>query len=208
LAPPDRNLLGVCARQSYGRTLRLDLFPQRRHARLCRVVRGSRLIELIHRCDAPARHLLQPIGGQARILEVGFRRSFLRFSGRQRCFSLSNLIGDLALLESQSRRAFLDLRGDAFGAVCVIRALLLQLVRLDHSHHLILLHDVAFVDEDLADLTGDLRADNDVVGRDDAGQDQRGRRPLRVVVSADRRGDHEHQEHCAANAFHVGSRCG
>jgi hypothetical protein len=49
-----------------------------------------------------------------------------------------------------------------------------QLVGHDHRDHLSLRHGVALIDEQLSDLPADLRADDDVLSGDDAGEDERG----------------------------------
>ena len=65
-------------------------------------------------------------------------------------------------------------------------AFLPELVERQHRDELVLVDGLALVDEQLLDPPADLRADDDFVGRDDAGEDQR---RGRAIVVPDAGGD-------------------
>src|SRR5437667_653517 len=75
----------------------------------------------------------------------------------------------------------------------VVRGIGPQLVRCNHREQLIPGDGIALADTQLADLSGDLRADDDVVRRDDTGQHEDGRRGAQVGVGA-AGGGRQHQE--------------
>ena len=113
---------------------------------------------------------------EPRVLAVGLGRLLLRDGRRERRLGLADLVAGLLLLEAQRRLALLHLRAEPLGGVRVVGDVGAQLVRRDDGEQLVALHRVAFVDQQLADLAGDLRADDDVVGGDDAGQHEGGGR--------------------------------
>jgi hypothetical protein len=117
---------------------------------------------------------------EPRVLEIGDSRGLLRLGGGERRLGLADLVDRLPLLVAQRGLAFLDLRAEALGAVLVIGDVGSKLVGRDHGHELALADDVSLVDEELPDLARDLRADDHVVGRDDAGEGQAGRAAVHV----------------------------
>ena len=56
------------------------------------------------------------------------------------------------------------------------------------------MHLVSFRDEQLLDLAADLRADDDVVGGDDAGQHERGGGAAQIEVGAGSRGNDDEEQ--------------
>ena len=79
----------------------------------------------------------------------------------------------------------------------VIRDIGPQLVGRDDRNELIFLHDVAFVDGQLTDQPGDLRADDHLVGCDDTGERERRRAAVQIDVrpGAEQHEDQEEQPH-------------
>ena len=155
--------------------LRIALFDERVDLRLRHLLCRARLIELLLRDHTFLRHPLGAVERDLRVLELRFRGHLLRLGGGEIRFGLADLIVGLPLLEAQRRGAFRDLRAGARGAGAVERLLLLQLARVEHRDHLIGLDLIAFVHVELVDAAGNLRADDDVVGRDNAGEDERHR---------------------------------
>src|SRR5262249_20607903 len=111
--------------------------------------------------------------GQPRVLEIRARRLQLRLRGGERRLRLRDLVRRLPLLEAQRRLRLTDLRREARRVLRVIVDVGLQLVGRDDGGQLARLDLIPFFDVQVADLPRDLRADDDVVGRDDAGQSQR-----------------------------------
>ena len=208
LAAPHRHLLGVRLRERDRRARGVHLLAERLHARLRRVVRRPRGIELLLRRDARLQEILHALERQARVLEIGGRRGLLRFRRSERRLGLANLALRLLLLEAQRRLALLDLRRRALGRVRVVRAVGPQLVGHDEGQDLILRDDVAFLHAQLADLAADLRADDDVVGRDEAGEGQRGRAGPEDEVDAGADDEHGSEEDGKTLAHGVGGRRG
>ena len=68
------------------------------------------------------------------------------------------------------------MRRETLGAVLVVGTIRLQLGRRQQRQQLPLVHRVTFGHLELGDLTGKLRADHDVLRRDDASERQRRRR--------------------------------
>ena len=198
------DLVGVGARERDGGALRVDLFLERGDLRLRDLERRARLIDLLLRDDALLHHLLGAIEVHFRVVELGLRGGPLRFGGGKVGFGLADLIGDLALLEAEGRGALLHLRAGAFRARGVERLLLLELARVEHRQQLVGLHHVALFHEELRDAAGDLRADDDVVGGDDAGEDE-GNRPRAAVPVVAGAGDEDQQDERANDALHVDS---
>ena len=91
-----------------------------------------------------------------------------------------------------------------FDVLRVVGGVGLQLVGRDHRDQLILLDGVAFLDQQLRDLPGDLRADDDVVGGDDAGEGQRGGRALGVAIERQGAGDEDDEDDETAGTGHTG----
>ena len=85
----------------------------------------------------------------------------------------------------------------------VERALLLQLVRDEQRRELPALHHVAFLDQELPDASGDLRADDDVVGGDDAGEGESVRLATDVIQGAEGAESHESERYERRDAFHI-----
>ena len=73
---------------------------------------------------------------------------------------------------------------------------------------MILRDHVAFLHAQLADLAADLRADDDVVGRDEAGEGQRGRAGAEDEVDAGADDEHRDEEEGKPLAHGVGGRRG
>jgi hypothetical protein len=90
----------------------------------------------------------------------------------------------------------------AGGAGAVIRLFLFELAGIEDRDHLAGFHLIAFVDVQLLDAPGNLRADHDVIGGDDAREDKghRARGGPPVVTAA---GDDEQQDEGAKDALHV-----
>ncbi len=163
----------------------------------------ARLVELLLRDHALLGHPFRAIEVDLRVLELRLRRHLLRLRGGEVRFGLANLVSGLPFLKAESGGALRHLRARALRARGVVRLLLLEFAGIEHADHLVDLHQIALVDRELLDTSGDLGADDHVVGRDDAGEDQRDRPRAQVVVVAGA-GD-EHQENQRANqAFHVG----
>ena len=68
---------------------------------------------------------------------------------------------------------------------------------------LIGLHRVALDDLQLADLSGDLRADDDVVGGDDAGEHELGGRAAEVAIGRVAGAAEDEQDEERSKTFHV-----
>ena len=150
------------------------------------------------------RHLVGAIEADLRVLELRLRGHLLRLRRGEVRFGLADLIRDLPLLEPERGGAFRDLRGRALGASRVERLLLFELAPVEHADHLTGLDLVAFLDGELLDAPGNLRADDHVVGGDDAGEDQGHRSRAEVpVVRATGNEDGENQR--SDDAFHVES---
>jgi hypothetical protein len=109
----------------------------------------------------------------ARVLEVRRRPLSLCLGDCETGRRLPNLLGRFLLLELERFLALLDLDGEAFCAVRVKRPICLELVRGDDGEQLVLRHTIALANEKLSHLSPDLRADDDVVRRHDAGQHER-----------------------------------
>ncbi len=92
----------------------------------------------------------------------------------------------LPLLEPQRRFALLHLDADPGRGEVVELAFLAELVERHHRDDLVLVDGFAFVHEQLLDPPADLRADDDFVCGDDAGEDQR---RGRAIVVPDAGGD-------------------
>jgi hypothetical protein len=178
----NRYLLGACARQRHGRALRHDALVERRQPRPGHFVRGRRGVELLLGHDAFLRHALRALQVHARVLELGGRGSLVRLDRGQARLRLGDLLGHLPLLEAQRGFALPDLRAGAFGVRRVESLVLAQFVWRDDRDHLVGLHRLALIDEKLADAPHDLGADDDFVGGDDAGEDERLRQALAVGV--------------------------
>jgi hypothetical protein len=83
--------------------------------------------------------------------------------------------------------------------VRVVLAVGAKLVGGDDREQLAALHEVALLDEEALQPPGHLRRHDDVVGGHDAGQDQRGRPGVHVVVRAG--GRHEKNENDDASCL-------
>ena len=113
------------------------------------------------------------------------------------------LLRCLLFLVPQCRLAFDDVRGEALGALTVVRVLGLQLLGCHERNDLVALDDVTLLDAQLGDPAGDLRAHHHVVGRDDSRQHKGGGR-LRVEVVRGADGDrHERQDYDPDDGPHV-----
>ena len=93
----------------------------------------------------------------------------------QRGGRLRDRVGRLVFLVVQRGFRLAHLRAGASLARREILAVGRQLPRVDDGDHLIPRHPIAFDDRQLRQPSIDLRADDDVVGGDDAGEDERGR---------------------------------
>ena len=149
-----------------------------------------------------ADEVLEPHEGRARDLGVRFRRLHLRFGRGQARLRLRDLVGGLALLEAQGGLRLEHLRRQPGGVLGVVGRLGLELVGGERGQHLVLLDDVALLDEQLGDLSRDLRADNDVVRGDDAREREGVRGVAGVGVGRAGRGHEEEQEKRTAEAIH------
>ena len=183
-APPDAHLLGVRACDLQRRTLAFGLARQRIQPGARRIEGRARLIELLRRCQPRLGQLLRSLVSHAGVLEIRLGGRPLRIGRGDRRLALPDLLAQLPLLKTQRRLALTHLRGQAFGAVLVVGAIRLQLRGRDHREQLPARHRVALGDLQLGDLTGDLRADDDVVGGDDAGEDERRRWQVGIPVPA------------------------
>jgi hypothetical protein len=91
-----------------------------------------------------------------------------------------------------ARSLFGHLRARALDAGIVVGALLHQLGRRQHGHQLVLGHRVAFVDQQLLDTAANLRAHDDLMRRDGAGERERRDGPVGIPVDAPADGeDHD-----------------
>ena len=90
--------------------------------------------------------------------------------------------------------------GLQFG-VRVERRLGLPLLRLNARQQLAALDRVALLDQELLQAALDLRADDDLVGRDDAGEHDDLPRPLHCVIEARRRPKAQHHKEDQQPAF-------
>ena len=151
-------------------------FAERLDPRLRGVVRRPRLVELLLRDDALGDHLLAALEGQPRVLAMSASAdcccAFVDASVASAC-----LIWFTVCCCWKRRAASLSCTCDVSpcGAGRVVRDVGRELVWRDHPEHLVALDRVPFHDPQLANLSGDLRADDDVVGRDDPGEHERGR---------------------------------
>ena len=202
LAAAGGDLFGVGAGHGHGRALGLDLALERFELGRGCVERGTRLIRFLRRGHAPLRQPLGARRGEPRILEIGGRGRDLGFGRGEHGFRLSDLIGGLPLLQTERGLRLAHLGGHPGRCLRVIRVVSLQLVGRDHREPLILRDPIAFLHHQLGDLPGDLRADDHVVGGDQAGQDQRRRWSLGVAVDRDPSGDQHEEQHEAAGTGH------
>jgi len=85
--------------------------------------------------------------------------------------------------------------------VRVVRAVRAQFVRGDHRDDLIFATVVPSATFRSLMRTADLRADDDIVGRDDAGEDQFGGRPAHVHIGGRAGADQDHEEARARTRF-------
>ena len=109
-------------------------------------------------------------------------------------------------LEPQSGFGLAHLRREPLRVLSVVGLVGLKLAGVNHRQALVLLDLVAFLDQELRNQPGDLRADDDVVGRDDTGQHERRRRPVEVGVEPGAGAEHDDEHEEAADAFHEGAR--
>ena len=108
-----------------------------------------------------------------RVREVGGRLRALRLGARHRCLGLAHLLRHLLLLVAHGRLRLANLGGHPFGAVGVVGLVGRELTGGDDGEELAGNDGVALVDEELLHLAAHLGADDDVVGGDDAGEDER-----------------------------------
>ena len=182
LAAAERDLLRVRSSQSDRCALGLHLLVEGVELRLCRVECRPGLVELLRRNDILLRQVLGSGVGGAGVLEIGRRSLDLRFSRGEHGFSLRDLISELALLKAKRSFRLAHLRRQAFDVLRVIRGVCLELVWLQNRDELVFLDIVALFDEELRNLPANLGADDDVVGRYDAGERQRRGRAIDVRV--------------------------
>src|SRR5205085_267007 len=83
----------------------------------------------------------------------------------------------------------------------VVRGVRPQLIGSRDGDELAFLDVVTLVDQETAELPGYLRADNHVVGRDDAGQHQRRRRVIQVGIDTPGEGADQNKNKRKAQAF-------
>ena len=189
LVSPRRHLLGIGPRERNGRTLGIDLLDERVELRLRRVGGRAGLIELLGRGDALLSQTLSAGVNEARVLQIGGRRLDLRVARREHRLGLLDLIGGLTLLEPERGFGLANLRRQPLAVLRVVSGVGLQFVGSDYREQLPFLDRVSFLHEELRNLAGDLRAHDHVVGRHDAGEQERGGGPVRVDVSPDRHGN-------------------
>jgi hypothetical protein len=118
-------------------------------------------------------------------------------------FGLADLICSLPLLVAKRCFGLLHLRRQTGDVVGVVRRIGTQFVGRNHGDELIFLDDIALRDQELPDLPADLRADDDVIGRDDARQHKGGRGAAREHVGADTGGDHEQEQEADRSSGHL-----
>lgn len=159
-----------------------------------RVVASARLVQLLRRHDVLARQPLVALEGLPRVLQIGRRFRHLRLGGRERGFGLADLFGRLLLLVAQRSFRFLHLRRHAGRGVGVVGGVGADLVGHDDGQQLIACDRVALVNEDLADLAGDLGTDHHVVGRNDAGEHHRSGAGVHHVVRHRGESEREHED--------------
>ena len=135
--------------------------------------------------------MLTALQVHAGVRELGVRRGPLRRNSLERRFGLGDLLVHLTPFEPERSFALLHLDAHALGRVRVELAFLPELVEREHRDELVLVDGIALVDQQLLEPPADLRADDDFVGGDDAGQDQR---RGRAVVVPDAGGDTRDQE--------------
>src|SRR5262249_943697 len=126
----------------------------------------------------------------------------LGLARRERRLGLSDLIRHLTLLKAKRRFGLADLRREPLDVLRVVRGVGLQLVRLEERDQLIALRLIALLHEQLFELSRDLGADDDVVGRDDPRERQRRRRTVGVAVTAPARGGDYGKDEERSNALH------
>jgi hypothetical protein len=182
------------AGQAHCRPGRVDLLGDRRRAGFGDFVGGPRLLELLCRADAAGRHRLRALVFEARPAQLGLAGVAPGRGRGQRRLGLGDLFGDLPRLEAQRRLALRDLGAGPFGAGAVEGAVLTQLVGRQDGQQRALGDDVAFVHEQAIEAALDLRADHDLVGGDDAGEDEFGRRPVDEPVDGDAGGDEQERQ--------------
>ena len=100
-----------------------------------------------------------------------------------------------------SAGVLLDLRAHTLRARGVEGLVLLELIGFETADDLIRLHLVAFLDVEPPDAPGNLRADDDVVRRDDAGQHE-GDRSIGAVPVVPAAADQQEQNEWAYDASH------
>ena len=116
--------------------------------------------------------------------------------------SLLDPVLGLPLFVSQQGFVLSHLRRDTFDRVLVVSAICLQFVRHHDGDQLIARHQITFLDQQLPDLTTDLRADDHILSGNDPSENQRHRhRPHRVVPSP----TDAQQQHQNENAPHQAS---
>ena len=143
--------------------------------------------------------------GEPRVLEVGRRGGDLR--PRRTPASTPPGRSDRSSAARWNRRDASDSRtceDSPCDVLRVVGGVGPELVRRNHGNPLILLDQVAFVHQQLRDLAADLRADDHVVGRDDAGEHERGGRRVEVGVERGTAADEQDEDDDPAYAFHGG----
>ena len=194
-AVPHGDLLGSRFGERQCGACRFDLLVDRIGARLRDRIRGTRLIGFLWRNTAAAKHRFVAVECHLRVCDV--RDSLIPACDRtaQRGLGLVNLVGGLLLLISERGLALLNLFCGPFLAAREERAIGGELPRRKHGKQLSLVNRVTLLDEELGDLSTDLRADDDIVGRDDAGEREAVRRS-HVEVGTDQDEDRDSADHC------------
>jgi hypothetical protein len=200
LAGLHHDLLRVGLRQGERGLLRLDLSRKRIGMRARDFVRHARLVHLLGGRYPLVGELARALELELRVLERGAGFSALRFGRGQRGGRLRDRVGRLVFLVVQRGFRLAHLRAGAGLARREVLAVGRELARVDDGDHLIARHPIAFHHHQLRQPAIDLRADDDVVGGDDAGQDEGGRSPEADVRHRNAGGGHkEEDENTAAH---------